>query len=160
MLSLVDPTIGLWRSADAGLPYLAAELAQEDLLIAVQRMDHQIQDLHRLSLETEDFMLPACWIELQHSPCSQFLPSSYSTQNSAFMGRVTQYMSDSTSGNGLPSPPTAITPATRSGRSSCFKLHEYDFAGSLAAALSGTFNLCRSAVERIRPQGPPGSACP
>jgi hypothetical protein len=28
-------------------------------------------------------------------------------------------------------PPTAITPATRSGRSSYFKLHEYDFAGSL-----------------------------
>jgi hypothetical protein len=25
-------------------------------------------------------MLPACWIEPQHSPCSQFLPSSCSTQ--------------------------------------------------------------------------------
>ena len=30
-------------------------------------------------------------------------------------------------------PPTAITPATRSGRSSYFKLHEYEFAGSLPA---------------------------
>jgi hypothetical protein len=30
-------------------------------------------------------------------------------------------------------PPTATTPATRSARSSYFKLHEYDFAGSLGA---------------------------
>jgi hypothetical protein len=29
-------------------------------------------------------------------------------------------------------PPTAITPATPSGHSNCFKLHENDFAGSLA----------------------------
>ncbi|HTU08922.1 MAG TPA: BON domain-containing protein [Trebonia sp.] len=30
-------------------------------------------------------------------------------------------------------PPAAITPATRSGHSSYFKLHEYDFAESLVA---------------------------
>jgi hypothetical protein len=32
-----------------------------------------------------DKPIPACWIELQYSPCSQFLPSSYSAQSSVFM---------------------------------------------------------------------------
>ena len=58
-----------------------------------------------------------------------------------------QVAADKTAARTSPQP-TATTPATPSGHSSYFKLHEYDFAGSLGPARGHRFRRLKPARDR------------